>query len=168
MVSEARRNKHRIDVACGYAAFGFGSMTLHWLAILLFPPLAPLMLTMSGVSGLFGMVRSLRLPWRFKLVPAGALLYTALVIGLHIIDLDLWSFTAITVSAGLLCSAVCFATTLHLLRHEFGKPIPAWICGGCGYPLFGLTGSTCPECGRPFDPDKVPEAAKDARAGGVS
>lgn len=38
----------------------------------------------------------------------------------------------------------------ELLRHELldcGVP----ICLGCGYPLFGLSGPNCPECGSPFD-----------------
>ncbi len=42
-----------------------------------------------------------------------------------------------------------------LLRHELldcGVP----ICVPCGYPLIGLPGPNCPECGRPFD-EKVRE-----------
>jgi hypothetical protein len=38
----------------------------------------------------------------------------------------------------------------HLLRHELlecGVP----VCVACGYPLMGLEGPNCPECGRPFD-----------------
>ena len=38
----------------------------------------------------------------------------------------------------------------ELLRHELldcGVP----ICVPCGYPLIGLPGPHCPECGRPFD-----------------
>jgi hypothetical protein len=38
----------------------------------------------------------------------------------------------------------------ELLRHELldcGVP----ICVACGYPLFGLPGPHCPECGGPFD-----------------
>jgi hypothetical protein len=37
-----------------------------------------------------------------------------------------------------------------LLRHELldcGVP----ICVACGYPLLGLSGPNCPECGSPFD-----------------
>lgn len=38
----------------------------------------------------------------------------------------------------------------ELLRHELldcGVP----VCVACGYPLFGLSGPNCPECGSPFD-----------------
>jgi hypothetical protein len=31
-------------------------------------------------------------------------------------------------------------------------------CAACGYPLFGLPGPRCPECGRAFDPSEVPDA----------
>ena len=35
-----------------------------------------------------------------------------------------------------------------------------WQCQQCGYPLFGLSGSTCPECGGMFDPARVAAAAE--------
>src|SRR5688500_9185665 len=32
------------------------------------------------------------------------------------------------------------------------QPLALGLCLGCNYPLRGLSGRRCPECGRPFDP----------------
>lgn len=32
------------------------------------------------------------------------------------------------------------------------------FCEGCGYSLLGLSGSRCPECGKPYDPTELPFA----------
>lgn len=40
-------------------------------------------------------------------------------------------------------------------RHWPRRDEP-WRCSGCGYALVGLSGRACPECGKRFDPAKVP------------
>ncbi len=55
-----------------------------------------------------------------------------------------------------------------LLRHELldcGVP----VCLPCGYPLFGLSGPNCPECGSPFDEraQRILNAAVDPQSAGA-
>jgi len=57
-----------------------------------------------------------------------------------------------------LMGALFVLTTLPLVIHAWKHPPPLqlpWQCSYCGYLLFGLTESRCPECSTPFDPQHL-------------
>ena len=55
---------------------------------------------------------------------------------------------------GLIYVIVTAPLTVWVWRH---RPVlyQPWQCQTCGYPLFGLAGANCPECGLAFDSARV-------------
>lgn len=154
-LSKARRDKRRVDLACGYSVLCYIAATLLWLSVLLMPGLDLLFLVMAGCGGFFGLLRTLVIPTRYKIVPLATLGYVGLTIAFIALSTPPYAGWLIVFS-GISYTAACFLPTRKLWKHEFGQPLPKWLCLGCGYPLFGLTQPICPECGKAFNLDDVP------------
>jgi|GEM_PF-2710941 len=148
MRSAAAIRQKRINLACGYALGGYLCVTAAWLAILVIPGLALFCLIGAVVAGFVGTLRALLLGVRFLLIPVTTLIYAPLS---FISSLD------IALGLGLLYSAATAAPLYLLFKNHFAKRPPPWLCQDCGYPLLGLDRPLCPECGRPFDPGRVPK-----------
>ncbi len=72
--------------------------------------------------------------WPIRTVLPWAVVPVVLVIGVAVFFANRWMSRSVP----------------GLLRHELLEcDVP--ICVACGYPLFGLSGPNCPECGSPFD-----------------
>lgn len=66
---------------------------------------------------------------------------------------DLMYRVPILAFSWLLQATLCLLTMMLLEKHRtVGKRPARQRCLGCGYPLIGLPGPRCPECGRPFTP----------------
>lgn len=64
---------------------------------------------------------------------------------------------------GVIAFAACYLAVatpwaLRIWRRRVTS-FRAWECQSCGYPLVGLDGRLCPECGAPYDAVKVRAAA---------
>ncbi len=57
-----------------------------------------------------------------------------------------------TVFFGYIYLLFSLPVTVYVWRHP-PRAYENWQCQRCGYPLFRVTGVTCPECGEPFDRD---------------
>lgn len=154
MQARTRAEQRRIDTACGYALGAYASVTLTWISLLVLPGLALFGFIMAGVAGFFGLLRGVLLPLRFWIIQAMTLAYLLVVafdFGLRINNPPL-----ALAGIGMLYTAALGYNLCHILRHDFARTVPDWLCAGCGYALLGLADHACPECGRPFDPDQVP------------
>lgn len=160
MLSKAQRERRQIDGACGYALGCYAATTLYWLSLALLPEMACMFWVIMAFAALFGLLRALFLPIRFKIFPAVTLIYLALsIVGMA------FQGTYELAGLGLFYSAVLFLPLVRLFKNDFNKAPPAWLCHDCGYPLYGLTEPKCPECGKAFDPDRVPAMAESNKNG---
>ena len=156
MMHKHLRAQRRVDVACGYALGAYVGVTLTWLAQLLGSNFAFFALLIAGVAGLFGTLRTIiGMPVRFWLIPVAALAYVKLAfIGSY------YNAKFVVLSAGIAFTVALATPIVRLFKHDFAKSIPPWVCKGCGYPLLGLDGPRCPECGERFDPERVPDVSQ--------
>ena len=146
------RAQRRIDIACGYALGSYIGVTLAWVSMLVGSGFALFALLIAGVAGLFGTLRTIiGMKPRFWITPLFALLYTKLALVCLYYEAGL-----VLMTAGMAFTAAFTLPIIWLFKHDFARSIPPWVCKGCGYPLTGLPGPRCPECGVPFDPYRVP------------
>lgn len=156
---ELQRRQRRVDVACGYALGAYLGVSLAWLGMLLnVDGITFFALLSMTIAGGFGSLRiMLSLPARFWLLPVGSLGYLAGALTCAYYD------TMILATAMGMTFSIVFAPLMHrLFKKDFAQTIPPWICSGCGYTLLGLGDPTCPECGRRFDAERVPNLFRDA------
>jgi len=70
-----------------------------------------------------------------------------------------WVLLLVGVGAWLHVCGVSIAAavaTRHIQSEWRSKRMSRrWHCRACGYPLFGLTGNKCPECGEAFEPQPL-------------
>lgn len=112
-------------------------------------------LLIAGATGFFGTLRTVfGMPMRFWVIPLVSFFYVKLSIACLY-----YESLFVIFCAGMVYTVAFAVPVFRLFKRDFAKTIPPWICKGCGYPLMGLTGPRCPECGEPFDPDRVPNAA---------
>lgn len=157
MKSPARREQRRIDTACWYAVGCYVCVTAAWVSMLVSLNLSYLFLITAGFAGLSALLRAVQLPTGFYLIPAATLIWIGQC------TVVLWAmpgFSARILIAvtGILYSGALLKPMQQLWRNNYAPQRPAWLCKDCGYPLYGLTGPRCPECGRRFDPEAVPKA----------
>lgn len=168
MLSKARLKQHRIDAACGYAAGAYLGVCLCWIVMLFIPGMSMLFLLIATCAGLFGLLRTAVLPARFKLIPAVTLGYVLIVLIIMLSSPPRHIALTAVVGLGFFYSAALLTPMFRLWTRDFAKPLPPWVCHHCDYPLYGLAEPFCPECGKPFDPSRVPEPPESAlRQGGV-
>lgn len=152
MQSAARQRQRHIDAACGYALGGYLGLTLTWVSLITLPAFGLYGWLMAAVAGFFGLLRSITLPARFRVILGVELIACVLVAVVFMA----YNAPLMVVGMGMLFSAGFAYPVVRLFRNDFAKPPPAWLCKDCGYALFGLETDRCPECGRAFDPDRVP------------
>lgn len=156
MLNRPQRKQRRVDIACGYALGAYIGVTLTWVSFLLGTGFAFFALLIAAVAGLFGTLRTIvGMPMRFWMIPLASLIYTKAALiasGFAVIF--------VVVGIGIVYSAAFVYPLYRILKHDFAKSIPPWLCKACGYPLLGLTEPSCPECGKLFDPMNVPKIAE--------
>lgn len=157
-----------INLASGYCFACWGSVTLAWLSLAVLPGLAGLFAVMAGFASVLGLPRSLQtLRGKFILLPLATLAYLALaaVVVATGPRASPIAGRGLIILCGLTYSALLAPVVWSIARHDFAKPVPAWLCRGCGYTLLGLSSDVCPECGVPFDPERVPDITTGAEGG---
>ena len=155
MLNPHMRAQRRIDIACGYALGSYIGVTLAWASMLIGSGFALFALLIAGVAGLFGTMRTIiGMRPRFWLTPLFALIFVKLAL-----VCSYYNANIVTECTGIVFTAAFTFMLYWLFKHDFAKSIPPWICKGCGYPLTGLPGPRCPECGEPFDPNLVPTSS---------
>jgi hypothetical protein len=155
MLNPHLRAQRRVDVACGYALGAYLGVTLTWAAALIGSGFAFFALMVAGVAGLFGTLRTIvGMSPRFWMIPVASLVFVKLSL-----VCSYYNAIFVIIFSGFVFTAGFAILIARLFKYDFAKSIPAWICKGCGYPLTGLPGPKCPECGERFDPDKVPDVS---------
>lgn len=158
MLNPQMRAQRRIDVACGYALGSYIGVTLTWVAMLFDSGFAFYALLIAGVAGLVGTLRTIvGMPPRFWLIPVASLVYVKLSL-----VCSYYNAMPVILFAGVVFTAGFAVLIARLFKHDFARSIPPWVCKSCGYPLLGLREPKCPECGEPFDPDRVPDVSQQA------
>ena len=112
-------------------------------------------------AGAFGLLRAIVTAPRLAVAPAATLAYAIAVTALIRFGAEA---RLMAMGLGMIYTAALFLPVVGLFRNHFGKSSPAWLCSQCDYPLFNLTEPICPECGKPFDPNKVPAITQDHHA----
>lgn len=159
MLNPHMRAQRRIDVACGYALGAYIGVTLTWVATMLGSGFALFALMIAGVAGLFGTLRTIiGMSPRFWMIPVASLVYVKLSL-----VCSYYNAMPVIMLAGVVFTSAFAVLITRLFKHDFAKTVPPWICKCCGYPLTGLPGPKCPECGERFDPDKVPDVLPQPR-----
>ncbi|MFI4860223.1 MAG: hypothetical protein ACIAXF_06030 [Phycisphaerales bacterium JB063] len=150
-----------VNLASGYCFACWVSTTLAWVLFVANAWWAVLLGTMAIVAGLLGLPRGMQtLRGKFIWVPLLTLVYIVLAL---VIMATVPTDPVVLVSlCGVVYSSVAGMLVWSIARHDFAKPVPAWMCATCGYTLFGLRDGVCPECGEVFDPERVPEMAPQA------
>ncbi|MBX2851469.1 MAG: hypothetical protein KTR15_06975 [Phycisphaeraceae bacterium] len=161
MQNRTKYERRRIDVACGYALGGYIGVALIWIAILANPNSVLYALLISGIAGFFGVVRSFRgVPKRILITALASSAYTFIAITFLYYNAALEA-----AGIGIFFSAAFAYPIYQAFRYDFANTTPPWLCQDCAYPLLGVQVPTCPECGKPFDPETVPKVSKESSSG---
>lgn len=158
MHNQTKYERRRTDAACGYALGGYIGVTLIWVGILVYPDTVIFALLITGIAGFFGVLRCLwGAPKRLLVTCIASLAYAFLTVALvH------YNAAIEAAGVGMFFTAAFTYPIYQAFRHDFAKTTPVWLCQNCEYPLLGVQMPICPECGKPFDPDKVPKVSKES------